>query len=397
MLELYASTNQTVLPPPGDELDALADQILSQRIDGLLLVQAAQRDTSIVVTEEEIAAAVDNQVARAQANFTSRAQFEAALAESNLTLQEYRNFLTTQVRQERLIGMYLSKQQRERGTPPVSDKQIQEWFDQQVELAGGAPMLPPSLTFDQIVIPVTPSDTALARARAKADSILSLIRDEDQPFDALARRFSEDEGSAALGGDLGWFRPGNLTIAFENAVYSQTLRPGGVTGPVLTPFGFHIIKLERVRGPERNARHILIQPGIYEEDVERARELATRVAGEIREGVAMDSLRRAHGDRDAPSRLGPVVRDSMPAEYRQAIADAGEGDVVGPFSFSDPLQKFGIVRVEVVEPERSATVEDYRAQAQAEVGRQLLEQELLEEMRSQTYIDIRLPGTGLRR
>lgn len=397
MLELYQSQNEQVLPPPGDELDALIDRVLSDRIDGLLLVQAALQDTSINVAEEEIRTAVDNQVARAQSNFPSLAQFEAALAQSNLTLQDYRSFLTTQIRQDRLIGIYVSKQQRERGTPRVSDDLIRERFDQRVEQAGGAPMLPPSLTFDQVVIPVTPSDTALARAKAKADSILTLIRDEEQPFEAIARRFSEDEGSAALGGDLGWFRPGNLTIAFENAVYSPLLRPGSVTDPVRTPFGYHVIKLERIRGPERNARHILIKPGTYPEDVERARELATRVAEAIRAGASMDSLRRAHGDRDEPSRLGPLVRDSMPAEYREAVAGAEEGDIAGPFGFSDQLQKFGIVRVDVVEPAREATAEDYREMFEQEIARELLIAELIDELKSQTFIDVRLPGTSIRR
>ena len=395
-LELYQSTTGQPLPAPGADLDAVIDSVLSERIDGLLLVQAAVRDTSINVSDDEIRAAVDNQVAGAQANFSSRAQFEAALATSNLTVEEYRNFLTTTIRQNRLIQIYVSQQARTRGTPRVSDELIREAFDRRLEMSGGAPMLPPSLTFDQIVIPVTPSDTALARARAKADSVLALIRDEGQPFEAVARRYSEDTGSAELDGDIGWFRPGGLTLDFERAVYSPLIRPGDVTNPVLTPFGYHIIKLERIRGPERNARHILIKPSIYEADIERARQLAERVATQIREGASLDSLRTAHGDRDSPSRLGPLVRDSMPAEYREAAAGASEGDVVGPFGFTDPLLQFAVMRVDVIEPERSATVEDYRERFQLELGRELLVEEILAELRSQTFIEIRLPGTSIR-
>lgn len=389
-VELWEASTGQQRPPGGPALDSLVLGLLNDRVDALLIIQAAQQDTSIQVTDEEIRAAVDNQVARAQAEFPSQAQFEVALAQSNLTLQEYRNLLTTQTRQQRLMQIYMNKQERERSMPRVSDERIREFFDRQVELAGGSPpMLPPSLTFDQVVVPVTPSDTALARARAKADSLLVLIRDEDQPFEAVARRYSEDPGSADLGGDLGWFRPGVMALDFERAVYSPLLRPGDVTNPVLTPFGYHIIKLERVRGPERNARHILIRPSVNDEDVERARQLAERIAEQIRSGVSMDSLRREFGDKDSPARLGPLVRDSMPAEYRAATANVVEGDVVGPFTFSDATQKWAVLRVEVVEPERRATVEDYREQLQQQLARDILYDEVINELRDQTFVEIR--------
>jgi peptidyl-prolyl cis-trans isomerase SurA len=390
MVELWETTEGQQRPPGGPALDSLVLGLLNDRIDALLIIQAAQQDTSIRVTDDEVRTAVDNQVARAQAEFPSRAQFEVALAQSNLTLQDYRNLLTTQIRQQRLMQIFMNKQERERSMPRVSDERIRDTFDRQVELAGGAPpTLPPSLTFDQVVVPVVPSDTALARAKAKADSLVVMIREEGQPFEAVARRYSEDPGSAELGGDLGWFRPGVMTLDFERAVYSPLLRPGDVTNPVLTPFGYHIIKLERVRTAERNARHILIRPSITPDDVERARQLAERIAEQLRSGVSLDSLRRVHGDADSPARLGPLVRDSMPAEYRAATANVVEGDIVGPFTFSDAIQKWAVLRIEVVEPERRATVEDYREQLQQQLARDLLYDEVIAELRDQTFVEIR--------
>lgn len=375
-------------------MDSLREQILNDRIDALLLVQAAQRDTSIHVSDEEIRTAVNNQVTQAQSQFPSQAQFEAALAQSNLNLQEYRNFLTVQLRQQRLIDMFINRQTRERKPPRVTDDVLRQEFDRQVALNGGAPTLPPSLTFEQVVVPVTPSDTALARARAKADSLLTMIRDQGVPFESVARQYSDDTGTAEMGGDLGFFRPGQMTLAFERAVYSPLLRPGQVTDPVLTPYGYHIIRLERVRGPERNARHILIRPGIYPEDVERARELAENVAEQIRAGASIDSLRTAYGDTDTPLRLGPLVRTDMPDAYKTALAGASEGDVVGPFSYTDPLQKWAVVKLDVVAPERTATFEDYRDQMQQQVGRNRLLDEIVAELRSQSYVEIRQVSTN---
>jgi hypothetical protein len=87
----------------------------------------------------------------------------------------------------------------------------------------------------------------------------------------------------------------------------------------------------------------------------------------------------------------------MPAEYREAAAGASEGDVVGPFGFTDAVLRFGVMRVDVIEPERRATVADYRERLQELLGRELLEEEILAELRSQTFIEIRLPGTSIRR
>ncbi|MDZ7829299.1 MAG: peptidylprolyl isomerase [Halofilum sp. (in: g-proteobacteria)] len=61
-------------------------------------------------------------------------------------------------------------------------------------------------------------------------------------FEQLARRHSEDEGTAAQGGDLGWFGPGEMTPAFQEVV--ETLEPGQVSEPFRTPFGWHVVQVQ---------------------------------------------------------------------------------------------------------------------------------------------------------
>ena len=69
-----------------------------------------------------------------------------------------------------------------------------------------------------------------------------------EKFEALAKEFSQDPGSANNGGDLGFAGPGVYDPAFEKALYS--LAKDQVSEPVRTDFGFHLIKLLGVEAPE---------------------------------------------------------------------------------------------------------------------------------------------------
>jgi peptidyl-prolyl cis-trans isomerase D len=84
-------------------------------------------------------------------------------------------------------------------------------------------------------------------ARKQAEEALAQIR-AGKDFAELAREQSEDPGSAKQGGDLGFFGRGVMDPAFEQAVFA--LDKGGVSEPVRSTFGFHIIKLEDLRGGE---------------------------------------------------------------------------------------------------------------------------------------------------
>jgi len=85
-----------------------------------------------------------------------------------------------------------------------------------------------------------------AKARAKAEQLLQQLKAKPGEFAALARANSDDTGSAAEGGELGFFGRGAMVKPFEDAVYA--LKPGEMSGVVETDFGYHLIQLEEVRG-----------------------------------------------------------------------------------------------------------------------------------------------------
>ena len=84
-------------------------------------------------------------------------------------------------------------------------------------------------------------------ARSQLEGLKARI-DAGEDFAALAKEFSQDPGSAADGGDLGYAGPGVYDPSFEEALYA--LQPGQVSAPVKSEFGWHLIKLLGVQAPE---------------------------------------------------------------------------------------------------------------------------------------------------
>ena len=93
-----------------------------------------------------------------------------------------------------------------------------------------------------------PKTASKEAAKAEAEAIIKQVGTSAEKFAELAKTKSKDPGSAAQGGDLGFFGRGQMVKPFEEAVYS--MKPGEIRGPVESDFGYHIIRLTEVK-PER--------------------------------------------------------------------------------------------------------------------------------------------------
>jgi len=82
-------------------------------------------------------------------------------------------------------------------------------------------------------------------AKAEAEALLKQVGTSADTFATVAKAKSKDPGSAAQGGDLGFFGRGQMVKPFEEAVFS--MKPGEVRGPIESDFGFHIIRLTEVK------------------------------------------------------------------------------------------------------------------------------------------------------
>lgn len=96
-------------------------------------------------------------------------------------------------------------------------------------------------------IPEDTDEATIATIEQSAQDLADRIR-AGEDFAELAAEYSEDTGSAEQDGDLGWIDPGIMVSAFEDALYE--MQSPGISDPVRTSFGFHIIKLHEIREAE---------------------------------------------------------------------------------------------------------------------------------------------------
>jgi peptidyl-prolyl cis-trans isomerase SurA len=379
------------IPTDPDQLHALRRDLLNGLIDQQLVLQAALRDTSIAVSEQQVQAAVDRAYREVRNQFSSELEFRRQLATSNFgTPEEYRRWLADQQRRE-LISNQLIQRMREEGdlTPLApTEGELQEFYEAN---RAQQQRRPATISFRQIVVRVKPSAAALDSTRRLADSLVARLRD-GADFAQLARRFSQDPGSRDQGGDLGWVRRGNFVPQFETVAFR--MRPGQISDPVLTVFGYHIIEVQRTQPAEVQARHILIRPVLTPEDDAEARDAAEVVAQGLLDGEPFDSLARLYHDYAGSEQalVEDYPRDQLPQNYQDAIAGAEVGDVIGPvkLDLGDGRPKYAVIRVEELRPEGEFSFEDLRDQMRNALAEQNAMRRLLDGLRAATYIEVRL-------
>lgn len=144
-----------------------------------------------------------------------------------------------------------------------------------------------------IATPAKASDAVKQKARAKAEKILQEVKRNPSKFAELAKKYSEDPGSASHGGDLGYFGPGMMVKPFEDATYK--LKPGEISGLVQSDFGFHIIKLLAIKPgkipPLDKVRNSIVQKLKKQKAADRFAELADKFSNTVYE--QSDSLKPA--------------------------------------------------------------------------------------------------------
>ncbi len=129
-------------------------------------------------------------------------------------------------------------------TMQVTEEEVRKFFDDNADKFHGDEERRASHIL--IGFGLSPTPAAKEEARTKARQILEEVRKNPEQFAELAKKHSQDPGSAQNGGDLGMFGRGVMVKSFDDAVFSMA--PGAISDLVESEFGYHIIKLTEISG-----------------------------------------------------------------------------------------------------------------------------------------------------
>jgi peptidyl-prolyl cis-trans isomerase SurA len=376
------------LPQDSAAFAALRHQVVERLIDDELLVQQAARDTMVKVTDQQVQSTVDASLKQTRSQFATELEYRNGLRQAGLgTPEEYRRYVADQVRRDLLkqqLIQHLREKEVIRSIPPT-DKEVRDYYE---ATRAQQPKRPATVSFRQIVIRPEATPEAKAIARARAESVVVELRN-GADFAAAAKRFSDDPASRDQGGELGWFRRGRMVRQFEAAAFR--LRPGQISNVVETPFGFHIIQVERIESTEIMARHILFTPDLTDADLAAAKARADSVLAALRAGAPIDSLTRLYHDPLQQSIFEDVAATDLPKELQAAISGALPNDLIGPVRIEDgPRVEYSVIRFEGARPQGEYSFEELRDRIRASLAESGGVRRYVDELRKATYVSIRL-------
>jgi peptidyl-prolyl cis-trans isomerase SurA len=202
-------------------------RILDQLIDEKLVRQEVVR-LKIVVSEKEVAMGVEDMMKNTN---LSEDQFKKALAEQDITMEEYREQMKNEMERLRLLDAEVKAKVQ------VKEKEIESYYKEHMDNFN----TPPEVRLQQILLMIPPgaSEQEISQIRGRAEEIVQKIK-KGEDFTSLVRLYSQDS-SAATGGDIGFFKQGELMPAINEVAFSLYI--GEASSVIQTSAGFHIIKV----------------------------------------------------------------------------------------------------------------------------------------------------------
>ncbi len=369
--------------PPRDEL---ARQVLERLISERAQLQLA-RDLNLRI-EESVVDLAELSVARQ--NQVDVPELRRRMALDGIVLSQFREDLRNQLLLTRL---------REREVEPrvrISELDVDQFIRQQ---QGSTDLASLELNLAQILVavPEGANEAQVNALQAKAQGLATRVR-AGEDFAALAREFSDAPGKAN-GGVLGLRTADRYPPLFVDA--TQTLRTGGIAGPVRSGAGFHILKvIEKLQGgmpgvnvTQNRARHILLRPGPQLSE-SAARERLADFRRRILAGQADFAALARENSQDGSAAEGGDLGWSNPGQFVPEFEDALER--LTPGQIAEPVtSRFGVHLIQLLERREGVLSQ----REQREIARRLLREKKLDEafvawaqeVRARAYVEFRDP------
>jgi peptidyl-prolyl cis-trans isomerase SurA len=339
-------------------------EILENFLVEKLLLAEAELDTTIIVTPSQINQTMDERMQYFIKNLGSEQAvekyFQKSIAGVKADLEEV------------IRNQHMTSQMRRKIIDKVSVTPAEVRYKYRNMEKEKVPMVEAQVEYAQIS--VFPSITLEEENEIKSRLREFKKRVEDgENFSTLAVLYSEDPGSAANGGELGYLGRAQLDPAYAAAAFN--LKEGRVSNVVRSEYGYHIIQLVGRRGEQINTRHILIMPKPSPEAREKANNSLDSLASIIRKGKIAFETAALHYSADKNSRNGGGIainpytmsskwkNEELEPNVSKVLATMKENEISDPFSSIDENQRlvYRIVKLISRSKEHRANLqEDYQ-------------------------------------
>ena len=289
-------------------------QMIRELLLEKLLIHHAAID-SVIIAEEEIDENIDRRIDQLVGQIGTERRLEEYYGKSILEIkEEMRPLMRNQMTAQRM-QMTITE------TIEVTPKEVED----AVALIplDSLPFIGTEVELAQIIIEPKVSQ------QAEQDAIdrLNQLRDRilgGSSFATMAILYSEDPGSNRNGGEYKGIKRGVFVKEFEAIAFN--LRPGEVSAPFRTEYGFHIVQLQVKRGEELDLRHILIKPKVEQADLDAAKNLLDSLRTAILAGQVTFEDAAESFSADEESKLnGGVMMNPMTTDVRWNVEDLDRG------------------------------------------------------------------------
>jgi len=371
-----------ISPDDTTGLRAFRRQVLDQLIDEKLLVAKAQREGMTIGTKE-LSTSLDWAVQEMRSSFGSEDAFRDALEREGLTVQSLKDRYRKTVRQQLLARrvMEIDLQSKVR----VEPGEVLAFYESHRD---SIPPIPEQIELLTALVRVDAAPEVRNAARRRAGAVLDMIRG-GKDFSEAAMEFS-DGPEGQRGGDIGFFRRGDLgqVPEFENLAFS--LGVGECGGPAETPLGFHLIQTTDRDDDRVRVSQILFRLEASRQDTLRSRHTADAVRKEMAGGASLEALRSSYGEdgKVEVEILGPMSVTDLRSFYRDAVGKLDEGQTSDVLAVPEGFQVLTLIdRV----PAREPSFEDIEPQLNDLLARRRMEEayrKWVAELREEIYIKI---------
>ena len=274
-------------------------ELLESLVVNKMLVAQAEID-SVEVSEEEVRFELDQRVASIVQGIGSDEEIEKTYGK---TLEQIKEELFEVIREQKIVGVMQSELTQDL---EVSPAEVRRFFKKIPR--DSLPYFSTEVRVAQIVVKPKAGYDQREKVRQQMVSIRQQIK-SGTSFESMARKYSED-GSAAGGGDLPYYKRGEVTPAFEAS--AMTLEVGELSEPVESDFGFHLIELQDRKGNSFKTRHILIIPKPSSEDYAKSEMFLDSLRNQIvSDSVAFQAIAKEYSDDQFTSANGGFFSDQQ--------------------------------------------------------------------------------------